>query len=264
MDTLHRYRRGKKQYFKIYSREEADAAGIKYVPWREAKAGDWALTDDDYVGECLDVQGPYTAKSTKATSRHMVFSFARLWTNPGYELKYLERKVNRSFYRVSIGHWAESHVKNKAAKRFIQAYVMMWLAGNIDWVRLEKIYRPVNRTRKNHGDFAKFLFKQEAFQRMIKEKMVEVFKDKDITEGDVIDMLKTTFDLAKQIKNPNAMARIAEKFVDIFDMLPRPVPTGFQIPPGEDADFEEIQTGIDRAKEALPERKKALPEAMKG
>lgn len=35
----------------IYSRQEADELSMAYVPWREAKCGDWCLTDDDFVME---------------------------------------------------------------------------------------------------------------------------------------------------------------------------------------------------------------------
>jgi hypothetical protein len=36
--------------FLIYSKEEADEAGIAYTPWQQCREiGDWGLTDDGFV-----------------------------------------------------------------------------------------------------------------------------------------------------------------------------------------------------------------------
>lgn len=257
MDVIHRWFGGGYKDFRIYSQQEADDLGIKYVYWLEAKKGDWALSDDGYVGECLKVYGPY--KQGKYLRRMMTFSFAAVWDNEGtVKLKYLERKATRAYSRMATGHWAESEVKSARAKRFILAYVMMFMAGKIDWRKLGIIYRP-NEEKKDPVRRAKFMFKQEAFQRMIKQKMVEVFKDKDITEGDVVDMFSATYALAKKKKDIKEMRKVAEDFRDLLDMLPHRPVLGGQLFPTEDADWEEIDQQIREGK-TLSGRKKQLKE----
>ena len=249
--------------FKIYTQAEADDLGLKYVPWRKAKKGDWGLTDDGYVGECLKINGPYTSnKNLKLTKQEFVFSFARVWSNKDIHLSYEERKVHRSYSRMSTKHWAESEVKSKRAKRFILAYVMMFMAGGgIDWEKLGIIFRPSNATN-DPGRRAKYLFKQKAFKRMIQNRMIEVFRNKKVTEGDVIDMYKEAYDLAKRTKNPREMRKVAGDFRDLLDMLPQKVQKGFR--PFDEEDIEEAEYGdlnetLEAARAELPPQVPAIP-----
>ena len=253
MDTLKRYYGGVKRTFYIYSQEEADEMGLKYVPWRDAKQDDWALSDDGYVGECLKITGPYKPGG----ALEHIFSFARVWGSKS-KLNYLERKATRSYSLASAKHWAEHEVVSTRAKRFILAYVMMFMAGNgIDWAKLGQIYRPGDSGR-DPAKRARHLFKQEAFQRMIQEKMVEVFKAKDLSEGDVIDMFKEAYDLAKKTKNVKEMREVAEDFRDMLDMLPERHPG--KIFPFEGVEWHEgeIEENLEDAKK-LTGAAKALP-----
>ena len=241
MDTINRYFGGIKRTFHIYSQEEADAEGIKYLPWREARPGDWGLSDDGYVGECLTVK-------KYGGSLEYAFSFARLWGSKNAKLNYLERKATRSYHMVSTKPWAEREVTRGRAKRFILAYVMMFMAGGkIDWKKLGLIYRPDHKN-KNPARNAQYLFKQEAFKRMIQEKMIEVFKDKNLTEGDVIDMFKEAYDKAKNTGNVKEMRKVAEDFRDLLDMLPEK-PLRGMLPYGEDAEWSELDDDLEGAKE---------------
>ena len=194
MDTIKRWYDGGRKDFNIYSREEADKLGIRYVNWRDAKKGDWVLSDDGYVGECLKIYGPYG----KRQSRQFMFSFAYIWDDSKLKLNYLERKATKSYSRVATGHWAETEVKKRRSRRFILAYVLMFIAGDVDWAKLGLIYRS---DQKEPARRAKHIFRQEAFQKMISKKMIEVLEEKGKTEGDVIDMLDKSFKMATQEKH---------------------------------------------------------------
>lgn len=248
MDTIKRYFEHVRRIFKIYSQEEADELGLKYVPWRESKVGDWVLSDDGYVGECLKIYGPYGKKK----EYFMSFSFAGAWRRENFKINYLDRKVTRAFSQASTKPWAEYEVNQPRAKRFIHAYVMMFLAGNIDWKRLGLIYRK-DYTRipaKN----AQFLFRQEAFQRMIQEKMIEVFQKKGKTEGDILDMLDKSFDMAESVKDPKEMRLVTEDYIKMFDMEPEKQ-ISKEIHYGDEIEWVkgEIEGEIEAAKEQLPQ-----------
>ena len=234
MDILRRWYEGGRRNFKIYSQEEADKLGIKYVYWRDAKKGDWVLSDDGFVGECLKIYGPYG----KTKSRQFMFSFAYAWENSKSKLNYLERKAARSYWTSGTKHWAEKEVGKSRSKRFILAYVMMYFAGNIDWEKLGLIYRSDRHSEPTRR--AKHLFKQEAFQKMIKQKMIDVFKEKGKTEGDVLEMFDKAFEMAKNNKDPKEMRLVAEVYRDLFEMLPeKQVVDKFL--PGEEVDWDEIE-----------------------
>ena len=53
MDTIRRRIGGKMRKFNIYTQDEADKKGCLYIEWKHADEGDYALSDDGYVGECL-------------------------------------------------------------------------------------------------------------------------------------------------------------------------------------------------------------------
>ena len=54
MDNIKRKIGGKHREFEIYSKDEADKKGFAYIHWKHADKGDYALSDDGYIGECLD------------------------------------------------------------------------------------------------------------------------------------------------------------------------------------------------------------------
>ena len=253
MEIIRRYRNGKKQSFPVYTQAEADAEGLTYVRWQDAKAGEWALTDDGYVGECWKVNGPYLDKWGRPRSEH-VFTYARKWSSPKARILYKERKIHRSWSRACTGSWAATEMKNKRAKRFLMAYVMMFMSGKgIDWERLGLIYRPNDEPWRQIAQ-VKHLFKQEECQRMVEEKVAEVLIGKGMTPGKVVEMFEETYKMAKADRDIKEMRRITENFRDLLDMLPRPE-TG-ALPPwmgtGEPAEFEDIAGQIEAAKTQIP------------
>ena len=253
MDTIKRHIGGKTRYYKVYSKAEADEAGIEYVHWREAKVGGWALTDDGYVGECIKIYGPYTQKGYKR--RNMAFSFARAWDNKGYQLNYQDRKKFRAWSSMSTEHWAERKVNTRAAKRLILAYVLMFMTGKIDWRKLGIIYQPNNDPRY-YAKRVKLLIKQEAFQRMIQEKMVDIFKRRDKSEEDILDMVDKSFAMAEKKENAKDMRKGAETYIRLFDMNPVVQPTLPAWDNAEDAELEDIDEIAAKLPQLINEHKK--------
>ena len=60
----------------VLSKFNADEDGVKYVPWKSAKPGNWALTDDDFVALCVKRQS-YTDKRNRQRDL-ITLSFATL------------------------------------------------------------------------------------------------------------------------------------------------------------------------------------------
>ena len=251
MDILTRKFRNVFYDFIIYSQAEAENVGIDYVHWREAGRGGWALSDDGYVGECLDILGPYTARNG-ATARFMIFSYGKVFDYPSTKLNFLERKATKSYSCTSTKDWAAREVKNRRGQRFITAYVMNFMAGTpIDWKKLGLIYR---MDQKKPDKTAKYLFRQEAFKEMIQQKMIEVFKGKNISEDDVIEMFRDALIMAKANKDAKEMRMVAEDFRDMFDMNPKELPKGSEVPYDPDDIVDEIQADIDKAQIELGQK----------
>jgi len=62
--------------FTVYPLDEALAKGLQPVPWREAIGGDWAITDDGYVVECLGRTEHVEAKGRKRHRALLAFYIA--------------------------------------------------------------------------------------------------------------------------------------------------------------------------------------------
>ncbi len=264
MDILKRKFRGEQREFCIYSQDEAENAGINYVHWREARKGDWALSDDGYVGECLDVLGPYTNRLGK-TARYMIFSYGKVFDYLSTKLNFLERKFTKSYSWISTKDWATKEAERKRGQRFITAYVMNFMAGvPIDWKKLGLIYRP-DQNGKQPDKTAKHLFKQEVFKKMIQQKMIEVFRGKNISEDDVIEMFRDALTMAKANKDAKEIRMVAEDFRDMFDMNPKDLPRGGEVPYIQDAEVEEtLLAEVEEVKLELGQKKVGTGETKEG
>lgn len=53
---------GKTDYHEIYAKDEALQKGLSFVPWKDAQVGEYAVTDDGYVGLCYGRKN-YTDKN---------------------------------------------------------------------------------------------------------------------------------------------------------------------------------------------------------
>lgn len=255
MDILTRRFRNVVQDFNIYTREEADDKGIEYVPWRECEKGDWVLSDDGYVGECLDITGPYRAKTQGTSARYFIFSFAKLWEGKYSKLSYLDRKATGGYYSTSGYGWVERELRSQRGRRFVNAYVIMFLAGRIDWAKLGRIYRA---DQKNPTKAAKYIIKQERFKKMIEERLKKEFSDRGITEGTVLDNYKDIYEKADTDKNPNLkiMKSVTDEFRDMLDMKPRHEPRGRELTGEEvEGEWEELEAAADKAESELGQKK---------
>lgn len=218
MDIITRRIGGKAQEFKIYPQEEADAAGIEYVYWKQAQPGDWALSDDGYVGECLQAKAYTDSRRPNRARRLVTLSFGRMWVYPSARLEYLPRKARGAYSYCSPKTWSEVEARKTRTKRTVHAYALMVIDGQgVDWKKLGLIYRPDQRIP---AATVRRLFKQEAIREMIDRRFRELISARGITEGDVIDMLISAFKMAESNNDPKEMRIVAEDFSKMLDMYP--------------------------------------------
>ncbi len=252
MDIISRYHGGARRKFSVYPQEEADSLGIQYAVWREARPGQWGLSDDGYVGECLKVYDPKGGKAPK----QVVLSFGCQWTSPSNKLTYLDRVANRAWSENSGKHWTEREVRRTRSKKAILAYVMMFFSGGgIDWPQLGIIYRK-DWENNDPGGRIQHYFKQPAFKKAIENKMIEVLSGRGKSREDILSMFDKAFEIAEKNKDPKAMRLVARDLAEIAKMFP--AKSGFkQIPvhPGDAAlegEFIQIEGAVESAQKELP------------
>ena len=260
MDTISRYHGGERRKFSVYSQEEADTLGIVYVPWREAQQGQWALSDDGYVGECLKVYTP--GPHARGSATQIALSFGCGWDPPNNKLTYLDRVANRAWTTSSTDHWTEIEVRRKRTKKAILVYVMMFLSGGgIDWPQIGIIYRKDWEGNDPGGRMERY-FKYPAFVKAVQDKLMEVLSARGKSKEDIFQMLDEAFAMARGNKDAKTMRVVAVDYAEMAGMFPAKIGNKrLPVHPGDNAvegEFTQVEMSIQQARGELPPHTSAL------
>lgn len=248
MEALVRRIGGKTQKYVIYKEAEATAAGIPFKPWREASPGEWALTDDGWVGELLSVKE--YVDSYRKTRLFKKFSFAVIFQTKNNRLLYEPRRLFKNFSSTKAQSWDDIEARRTRTKVTVQAYVKQMLAGKIDWDILGKMYRPKQEAPEKT---VRRLFKSERIQKMVSEELDKVLQDEGIDKKYVLKLIKGAIDMARELNKPGVLLDAAKELGEIVQIKPKQ-----KLLPG---DFE---AGIDfNLIERMEQAKKELKEAPK-
>lgn len=198
--------------YPVYTQDEADEKKITYKPWKECHAGDFALSDDGYVGECI-------ARNNYKKAIELQFVFGRMWLSDRARLLYEPRRESGNYASISTASWDFIESKQARTQRAVDIYTRMMLGGEgIDWSIIGKAYRP---DQKRPDLTAKRLFKQESVKKMVDKKIDEALKERGISEGAVLDVIADAIGIARVKEDPGTMLRGAEQYIRILDMLPK-------------------------------------------
>lgn len=219
MDQITRLMRNGWQTFKIYTEAEAREENFVIVPWREAKVGDWALSDDGYVGKCIRVFEP-------AKCRLVVLTYGLGWTHAKKPMLYEERRAIKNW--SSTSNWAEQEARKTRSKNVVAAYVAMLVSDSkVDWDVLGRMYRP-DYKRPLFG--LKRDFKTKAFRKMIQQELERVLLEQGSSPKRTIAMYNDAFDVAVDKSQAGNMITVADRFSDLW-RLKESIPNG-ELPPG--------------------------------
>lgn len=214
MDKIIRRISGSPMAFSVYTREEAREKGIKWVHWRVAKGGDWAISDDGYIALCIK-RKTYTDRTNH--SRACIYlAHGTIWLSKGAHFSYIERKEKNAFSSSSARTWIDKEARSGRAKRAIRAYVDMLLHyKKIDWDKLGQIYRP------NQADpslTAKRLFRMPKIMELVHVEVENALSKLKIDRGRVAEMMMETYETAQANNKTSDMARITDNFAKMLQM----------------------------------------------
>ena len=197
--------------YPVYTQEEADERQIEYSPWRECGEGQFGLSDDGYVAECIYLR-KYKEKS------QVTFPYGRQWIGDS-RLCYEPHRDTGEYSQIGTRTWDEMEAKKTRTKNAVKVYAEMMLSGEpIDWALIGKVYR---KNQERPDLTAKRLFKSEKIQKMLDKEIQKALVDRGIEKGDILDMILDAISIAKTNSDPSNMLRGAEQFVRILDMLPK-------------------------------------------
>ena len=197
--------------YPVYTEEEANNKEIEYKSWRECQVGDFGLSDDGYVSECI-----YRKKFKN--NEQMTFPYGRQWLSEGGKLKYIPHRETGQYTQVGVLTWDQQEANKTRTKNAVKLYAEMMLNGDINWEVIGKAYR---KDQERSDLTAKRLFKKESIQKMLDKEIQKALSDRNITQGDVLDILLEGIGVAKENKDASNILRGAEQFIKILDMLPK-------------------------------------------
>tara|TARA_R100000808_G_C2155217_1_gene167119 strand:+ start:3375 stop:4160 length:786 start_codon:yes stop_codon:yes gene_type:complete len=198
--------------FYIYPLDEFKGRNQKYKHWSKCSPGDWGVSDDNYVAECLQ-------RNIYGTNVEMVFPYGRQFVTKTGKLEFEPHYYSKNYSNVSTKGYNELEANRDRAELAIDAYLAYKMAGKSpDMEKIGKLYRP---DQKNPAMAVKRLLKTKETKKIMTEKLKEVLIDRDIDEGYVLDIIKDAVDVAKMKEDPANMIRAAKELSEFLEMKPK-------------------------------------------
>tara|TARA_R110000824_G_scaffold215674_3_gene402245 strand:- start:1697 stop:2482 length:786 start_codon:yes stop_codon:yes gene_type:complete len=216
MDRLVRRIGGMNKTFLIYKQKEADDEGISYTHWKEANAGQYALTDDKYVGKCVGKKEYYDKQGRCRTFIKLCCGVG--WVGKASTILYEANKEFNMYSQVKPDYWVRKEIKSTRFKNAVTAYVAQLLSPNaIDWDVIGDIYRP---DQKTPAATVRRLFKQQEVREVIEDKLKSKLAEKGITQEMVLDLHLESIEMSRVKRDPSNMMRVTESLMDLLEMKP--------------------------------------------
>jgi len=185
---------------------------LKYKHWKDCKEGEWGISDDGYIAQCLAVK-------TYASGVEMTYPYGKQWVTKTSKLEFEPHWESKNFNSVSTKSNMELELQKRRSKDVLDAYMTYIFAGKTpDFEKLGQMYRP---DQKKPAWTVKRLLKTKGMKQMIKDKMKEVLTERGIDEGYVLDTIKDAIGVAKVNEDPGNMIKAAKELSDYLDMKPK-------------------------------------------
>ena len=189
----------------IFREKEADEKNIQYKYWKDAKEGEYGLSDDGYVAKVI-------SKSTyKPTSVYIRYPFGYTFYNPRYnsvKLKASGRKSNATISGKT--HW-EVLSKGQKMKNLAMVY-----AQTMDYDK--SIDHVLDNPSSNQKIMWKKRMKKEKFKDMVRDELQKLLQEHGLTEAYTLDLLEETIKKAKDKGDVTNLMRAVDNLQDMHGM----------------------------------------------
>lgn len=207
---------GVKEYT-IYTREEAEEAGIEYVYWKDCKEeGVYCLTDDNYVAYLIK-RKVYGLKTDKRRNIYMRFPFGYVMYKEGNEKIKLNVEGRKSRYTMSGKKYMEVQAGQDRLKNLATTYAM---TGSKD-AAIDLAF-PDGVSKSTRGRYRRMM-KTEVFRKMVKEELQRLLMDSGLTESYTMDLLRDTIDMAVAKNDVTNLLKAVRNLEELHGMLDRNV-----------------------------------------
>ena len=198
--------------YNIYTEEEFKNLKVKYDHWSKCSPGEWGVSDDGYVSECI-------SRNLYGKNIEMVFPYGKQFLSETSKLLFEPHYETKNYASISTKTYNEMEAQRDRAELAVDTFVNYKLAGEVpDFYKIGKIYRP---DQENPEIAARRLFKTKEIKQMVSDKLKDVLIEKDIDEGYVLDVIKDAITIATGKEDSSNMIKAADKLSEFLEMKPK-------------------------------------------
>ena len=195
--------------YEIYTKEEADREGLQYNNWKDAREGDWALSDDGFVSKVIKRKSYKGAD--KIDNVYLRFAWGYTFYNPrrrGKELKVRGRKSNTT---MSGKRPIEVKAKQKKMQNLAMVYAQTM---NTE----DTIARVCGEVTTNENRRIKRYMRTEVFKGMVRDELTKLLSEHGMSENYTLDLLSSTIKKAQDKGDVTNLMRAIENLQDMHGM----------------------------------------------
>ena len=195
--------------YEIYTKEEADKEGLKYNHWKDAREGEWALSDDNFVSKVIK-RKKYTADN-RIDNVYLRFAWGYTFYNPKYRGRKLRVKGRKSNTTMSGKRPIEVKSKQERMKNLAMVY-----AQTMDTDKT--IAKVCGEVTSNQDRRIKRYMRTEVFKGMVRDELSKLLTEHGLTENYTLDLLERTIGMARDKKDVTNLMRAIENLQDMHGM----------------------------------------------
>jgi len=199
---------GSKTY-EIYTKEEADKEGLQYSHWRDAREGEWALSDDNFVSKVIKRKSYKGAD--KIDNVYLRFAWGYTFYNPGRRGKQLKVKGRKSNTTMTGKRPIEVKAKQKRMQNLAMVYAQTM---NTD----DTIARVCGEVTANEDRRIKRYMRTEVFKGMVREELAKLLSSHGMSEDYTLELLASTIKKAQDKGDVTNLMRAIENLQDMHGM----------------------------------------------
>tara|TARA_R110002020_G_scaffold167214_2_gene355432 strand:+ start:158 stop:916 length:759 start_codon:yes stop_codon:yes gene_type:complete len=195
--------------YKVYRKEEADKEGLKYVYWKMADVGQYAISDDNYVAKVINKK-EYPSNHDK-DNIYLRFPWGYTFFNPKYASKKLKVSGRKTNTTMSGKPMLEVQSKQDMMKNLAKAYSVTW-DYNLALDMVLGSYTPT--------EFKKWkrIMKTEVFDKMIKEELADLLTDHGLDKTYTLELFSKVIEMASDKKDVTNLMRAVENLQGMHGM----------------------------------------------
>ena len=191
--------------FKIFKKEEADSENIQYKYWREAREGEYGISDDNYVAKVI-------SKSVyNPTSIYVRYPYGYTFFNPKYESVSLKASGRKSNTTISGKTQWEVLSNGQKMKNLAMVY-----AQTMDYDKA--IEHVLDNPTNNQKVMWKRRMKKEKFSDMVRDELQKLLQEHGLTEAYTLELLEETIKKAKDKGDVTNLMRAVDNLQDMHGM----------------------------------------------